>query len=302
MDLPEEAAMRDMLALEQRRVACADPAMPPDADTAISQIVCRIMSGWKTPSVVALSRDDLVELILLRRLLRAGAHEAGALAQLFVRPDAVLDLRDEVQRIAAFRASHDRDMRALEATRRLWSQMRSEGHGASLVAALERLDASDIDLWHRIVAEHDPADPAQRAAAFWCVRQTACDRSTLALFLTMLVENEAIPKAAQARDKALLETVAAILTQWDAGAYATAELASLPAARLDAARRGLTALLDGLAQRPGMRRWPDPVGLFEARAGRAPRPRGHWDLARGMILRAPDPADYRTATVAEPLF
>jgi hypothetical protein len=301
MDLPKEAAMRDMLALELRRVACADPAMPPDADTAVAQIVSRVMSGRRKPSIAALTRDDVVELILLRRLLRAGPHEAGALAQLFQRPDVVLDLRDEVQSIAARRASYERDMRALEATRWQWAQMRSDRAGMTLVKALQRLDASDIDLWHRVVAEHDPSDPAQRAAAFWCVRQVDCDRATLALFLADVIARDAIPAAARSGDEALLETVAAILAEWEAGAYATAELHSLPAGRLEAARQGLSAALDGLALSSGRRRWPDPIGLFEPHAGRAPRPRNHWDLARGVILRAPDPDDYRDPRWAEPL-
>ncbi len=280
----QRAALADALsaAVEVR----AEPEAPPTRATAIARILSRMLTGWKMTDLNDLPPDLTAALSLLERLLNAEPGEAGRLAQFFQRPDLVLGLRDEIDRIDRTRARYDRAFAAYEATRLLQA---ADPPPRDLGEALERLDAPDTDLWHWIVQEHDPADPAQREAALWCVTRPSCDRASLAAYFARLPEGAQLQAAARAGDQAFLKRIKHLIARCNASYYTVQEIAYTPPP--DAIER-LTQELDALATLTGQPRWPDPQCVLMSLEGRAPRPRRSWDLATGRLTEPPHRADY----------
>lgn len=287
-DLPTLADQRTALAATLLRVIDirAEPDAPPSRATAIARVLSRLLDNWQVSDVAALPRDLTMTLTLLHRVLTADPGEAGRIAQFFRRPDTVLSLRDEIDRVAETRATYDRNLAAYQATQALHA---AGSPPPSLACALTRLSVDDPDLWHRIVTEHDPADPAQRAAALWCVAQPQCDRATVAAFLSRLPETAQLQNAAIERDQRFLDLVRLIIRNCNAGAYTRQELSYSPPA--DAAS-GMRSELDALSRLTRAPRWPDPQCTFIPLSGLAPRPRPAWDLERGGLIAPPNRADY----------
>lgn len=264
----------------------AEPEAPPTRETAIARILGRILDSWKVTDLADLPPDLTIALTQLERLLKADPGEAGRIAQMFQRPDVVLSLRDEIEKIAEARATYDRAFAAFQATRLMYAASPKPGN---LTEALQSLGTVDRDLWHRIVLEHDPTDPAQRSAALWCVSQPECDRATVAAYLSGLPEEAQLQNAEIDGDLGFLGQVRLIIDNCNAGIYRTQELAYTPDSGSAAA---LARELDGLAVLNREPRWPDPQCLFVLYEGRDPRPRPAWDIALGRLVAAPNRADY----------
>ncbi len=264
----------------------AEPEAPPTRETAIARILGRILDSWKVTDLAELPPDLTIALTQLERLLKADPGEAGRIAQMFQRPDVVLSLRDEIEKIAEARATYDRAFAAFQATRLMFAASPKPGN---LTEALQSLGTVDRDLWHRIVLEHDPTDPAQRSAALWCVSQPECDRATVAAYLSSLPEEAQLQNAEIDGDLGFLGQVRRIIDNCNAGIYRTQELAYTPDSGSAAA---LARELDGLAVLNREPRWPDPQCLSVLYEGRDPRPRPAWDIALGRLVAAPNRADY----------
>lgn len=286
--------------LQDRRRAVADALFPPTPEAfdappgkpeAIAAALSRVLAAWDSPPHDALSVEETTELYLLAELLKAPADRAGELAQLFQRPDIVLDMRDTVLRLARKRAIFDRQRAAFDATATAW-QGGHQTAGQAEPPGIRELAAPDPDLWHRVVAEHDRTDPEQRSAALWCVRQTTCDRATVALYLACLAADGGLQAAALRGDTAFLDSVLGVIQAWNAGDYQVQELALDPPDSVahDGAR--FAQALAELAILTESGRWPEPCGAFTEYHGRAPRSRAHWCLRSGRLIQAPDPADY----------
>ncbi|WP_300532718.1 hypothetical protein [uncultured Mameliella sp.] len=264
----------------------AEPEAPPTRETAIARILGRILDSWKVTDLAELPPDLTIALTQLERLLKADPGEAGRIAQMFQRPDVVLSLRDEIEKIAEARATYDRAFAAFQATRLMFAASPKPGN---LTEALQSLGTVDRDLWHRILLEHDPTDPAQRSAALWCVSQPECDRATVAAYLSSLPEEAQLQNAEIDGDLGFLGQVRRIIDNCNAGIYRTQELAYTPDSGSAAA---LARELDGLAVLNREPRWPDPQCLSVLYEGRDPRPRPAWDIALGRLVAAPNRADY----------
>lgn len=286
--LPSTAEQR--LALADTLAAAVDlraePEAPPTHETAIARILGRILDSWNVTDLAELSRDMTIALTQLERLLKAGPGEAGRIAQMFQRPDVVLKLREEIERIAEARAAYDRAFAAFQATALMFA---ASPRPRTLTEALRSLGTVDRDLWHRIVLDHDPTDPAQRSAALWCVTQPECDRATVAAFLARLPEEAQLQNAEIDGDLDFLAQVRCIIDNCNAGIYRTQELAHVP--DRDSAP-ALVEELDGLAVLNREARWPDPQCILVPLEGRTPRPRPAWDIAQGGLVAAPHRADY----------
>lgn len=287
-ELPSPAAQRDALAdvLAAAHDVRAEPEAPPTRATAVARILSRMLTGWKITDLDDLPDDLAAALTLLERLLNADPGEAGRLAQCFQRPDLVLGLRDEIDRIAYKRARHDHAFAAFEATRVMQA---ADPAPRDLLEALKFLGEADVDLWHRIVTEHDPFDPAQRAAALWCLSRPDCDRATVAAFFARLTDGAQLQTAARNGDRDFVETVRSLIARCNASYYTKQEIAFAPPP--DAKMR-LARELDALAELTGAPRLPDPQCAILALDGRAPRPRPAWDLVRGGLVEPPKRADY----------
>ena len=271
-DLPDAQTRLAMVQVALRGSGPVDASVPTDGPGAIARILTRVVEargGAVTP-------DDTIELVLLMRLLTAEATRAGALAQLFVRPDLVLDLRDEVNAAIRRRAAFDRDMAALEAGQALWRGGQRAFGGP--LRALQALGVPDQDLWHAVMRD-GPLD-----AATWCATQPECDRASVALFLARVARDKALDQALAQGDGAFVDRIAAILRRWNAGGYGIGEIAI---AFDGPEEQALRDALDRLALASGAPRLPEPCGLFATRAGHPPRDRGHWCLHSGRLLRAP---------------
>ena len=290
-DLPPFPALHDRL-MRSLYPLPEGPQVPPGRDDAIAAILNRFLTGWNHAGADMLTPQETLELALLDRLLRASPQEAGALAQLFTRPDLMLALRDEVQAVAHARAIHDRDRHAFEATLRLWLRQLTGTAPTDLAEALKGLGAEDPDLWHHVVLTHDRTDPAQRAAALWCIEQPGCDRATIAVYMADPATSDALRRAIETGETGYPNRVRAVIDALNDGRYPDAALALDPVDAVAHAAPGFAAMLTALAEQAGDRRWPDPCGLFTAYPGRAPRNRAHWDLSTGRLRAAPLRDDY----------
>ncbi len=301
-DLPSPNRQREVLA---RALSPAEDGpvddRPVSREEAVSWILHRSLSAWHSghtdSALTDLPAPRLLTLYLLARLLTSSPGEAGEIAQHFRRPDAVLSMRDEVDNLARIRAEWDRDQRIWMATHWLWTRQAQDTPSASLAEALEQLGPPDIDLWHRVVTEHDPDNPDQAAAAFWCLRQPACDRATVAAYLARIVLDGRLVAAARKGDTQVLTEVRGIIDRWNAGVYKTGDLGIDPPQTVTDAAPRLPDTLRDLEQATGDR-WPAPAGAFTRRDGRPPRPRPAWDLATGQLTTEPQREDYLDAPAA----
>ncbi|MFZ7089726.1 hypothetical protein [Primorskyibacter sp. 2E233] len=258
----------------------------------MNDVLTRVMRSWGYTWAGDLPPDLVCELDVLDRLLRAPPQEAGALAQHFVRPDLMLDLRDGVNEIAARRAIHDRNRNALETTQRLWTEQTNGASPSGLLPALQAMGVPDPDLWHRVILEHDKADSNQREAALWCIEQPACDRASIARYMADLVTSGRLVRAAQCGDIALLDRLRAVIEAVNDGKYPQAEIALSPRDAVAGEDQQFSMALAQLADLTGEARWPAPVGLFTDYPGRAPYPRDNWCLCSGALIAEPRAQDY----------
>lgn len=63
-------------------------------DDQIAMVLSQILARWDSPHLNDLTDDQVRELWLVERLMRASPAEAGALAHFFVSPNAMLAMRD----------------------------------------------------------------------------------------------------------------------------------------------------------------------------------------------------------------
>ncbi|MBP0482383.1 hypothetical protein [Sagittula salina] len=300
-DLPDtasqHAAIARALVPEDRQVTMHTPL---SREQATAWVLRRALMGWGLTDLDRMTEEQRATLFLLARLMTTAPGEAGRLAQYFRRPDAVLGLRDEIDTLARARATWDRDHRLFLATQWLWTRQRHHHEPGSLLEALQALGPSDIDLWHRVVLEHDGNQPAQRDAALWCLRQAGCDRATVATYLAQVALDGRLLGAAHSGNAAYLAAVRATVANWNAGHYRTAELALDPPDALVGAELRVAQTFHRLSHLTGQA-WPMPIGAFGRHDGRPPRLRQSWDLASGHLTRDPERGDYLDAPVTLPL-
>lgn len=293
LDVPELAEMRTILKDALRpEVRLPDVVAPPSVEAAVGAALGRVLHLWNDASLDSLTRDEVVELFLFRRLLMSPADVAGDLSQLFHRPDMVLGIRDEIAAVRKRRASHDRQQAAFDATWRLWQSASQSGARGGLLMALQRLEAADPDLWHKVVLEHDPHDPEQRAAALWCVRQRSCDQATVAAYLAFLAADGHLQAAARRGDTVWLDAVLDVVEAWNAGSYKSQVLSLSPPDMLMSDAAIFTTELEALSLVTGQPRWPVPQGIFREYSGRPPRNRDNWCLKTGRMSSPPNHPDY----------
>lgn len=269
----------------------AAPLAPLSRDQATALVLRRCVTAWGKSTLPDLTATQMATLYLMTRLLAATPGEAGRLAQYFRRADAVLGLRDEVDAMARARAEWDRNHRLYLATQWLWTRQRHEKRVPTLTETLQALGPTDIDLWHRVVLEHDPVDPAQRAAALWCLRQPACDRATIAAYLAQSALDGRLIGAARAGNTEYLDAIRSIIERWNAGQYRTAELALDPPEALIHAAPRVAQTMQRLSLLTGTP-WPEPKGAFIRYEGRPARMRRAWTLDSGKLKRDPLRDDY----------
>jgi hypothetical protein len=289
-DLPAPATLRKELVgyLEapQERGEAVIPHEPETAAQARRRVFGRILRTWNAETVHQLNDRQLQALWLLRELISATPCRAGELAQRFRRPDMVLAIRDQMRAIDARRQRFERQRDAFRATTMLWEQLATE-EGRALVDALRAMTAPDPDLWHKVIAEHDLADPAQARAALWCARQPDCERASVALYLSRIAEAGRITSALRHGETAWLDGLGGVIRDWNAGRYTGRRLGLAPADAASRAASALSSELDRLAEQTGRPRWPDPTGIFVAYHGASPRPRDNWDLRAGRMTAPP---------------
>ncbi|MBN9886682.1 hypothetical protein [Salipiger abyssi] len=267
-------------------------AEPETPDYALRRIIERIFASWGVRGVAELDTDRLHEVWQLQELVRAAPDRAGELAQHFVNPDVLLDIRDRIVEIDRRRRDYDAQLSAFRATCRAWEQAERTKARSSLLVALKRLDRPDPDLWHKVIAAHDAGDPDQRAAALWCARQPGCQRASVALFLANAAANLQFEAAARNGDTRWLDGMHEVIENWNGKRYGARDMGLTPPDSVAAAAPILAAQLDRLAEITGAPRWPEPRGVFAEYHGRAPRPRDHWSLADGGLSAPPQIADY----------
>lgn len=264
------------------------PAVPLDRDTAIARTLMGFMQGWKTQDLAKLSKTQRSELYLINTLLRTTPGEAGRIAQLFSRPDTMLDLRDEIDLITLRRVAFDRDYDAFLATQAFWDKNATP---SSLLDAVQSLTAEDIDLWHHIVVHHDLRNPAQRSAALWCMQQKGCDRATLAAYFGRLTKDQFLRSPEAQSDPAYLDTLQKLIHDWNNGTYKEHELALVSPNRVATLQPFFDIELNYLNDNFGTI-WPSPHCLFVEFDGRSPRLRDHWNLNTGTLNEPPRQQDY----------
>ena len=260
---------------------------PETAAQATRRVLRTLFAGWGLSGPEDLSDTDVLEISALLALFEAEPGEAGRLSDAFQRPDALLALRDELSAVRSRRARYERQRDTFEATRAIWLMRRGDKAGA-LRESLERMALPDPDLWHHIVAGHDPSCPAQARAALWCAQQSACDRATVALFLRRIFEGDRLAHA----DAATRAAVRRVIKLWNSGWYCTQEIALAPESDPEAGKDRVAGWLDRMAQSGGEDRWPAPFGIFDGLPGRAVRRRDNWCLVTGTLTAPPRIEDY----------
>jgi hypothetical protein len=265
---------------------------PPSAQQAVATALSRVLKTWDRASIHSLSEDEVKELHLFRVLISSSAETAGELADLFYRPDMMLDIRDEIARIALQRERHDRQKATFDATWKLWRSTTRAGGPDGLLLSLQRLEMPDPDLWHKVVLEHDPKDPEQRAAALWCVRQRSCDRATVAAYLCLVAADERLQAAGRRGDRVWLDAVLDVIEGWNAGVYKCQDIALSPVDMVLGQAAAFKRALDELSEITQDTRWPEPHGLFTEYHGRPVQPRNNWCLASGRLSAPPQLPDY----------
>ncbi|MCC1494280.1 hypothetical protein [Cognatishimia sp. F0-27] len=285
-EMPSRDAMQAQITARLLPVDRRPQDAPPDLDEAIGQVFSRMMARWRRHRVEELPDGEAAILCLIDALCRAEPDTAARLAQSFRRPDVLLKMRTEVHRLARERASYDRAFASLNETQALW-QAKSFDQDTGMVDALEAMTVPDLDLWHHIVLNHDPDDPAQRAAALWCVRQKACDRATVAAWLVLTACHGGFARRVRRDGPEFIDALRMVIERWNNGSYRTAELGLDPPDRLrPMGPRALNALSKA-AQMLDLPPLAEPKGLFSDYRGRLARDRSFWCLASGRLLKAP---------------
>ncbi len=289
LDMPgpegRRAALERVLT-EGRRPLAADAPVP--RQVARARTLTRIMVLWGHRSPGELDEAELLDLYALLQVIGATPARAGELSMAFRRPSAVLAIRDQLSVFDMRHRALSQQASALSATLILWET----GQAVGTLVGLESLGAADPDLWHQVVMAHDADNPASRATALWSVRQQACDRSTVAAYLADLGRTRALSAAVKRGDSAMIEGIAQVIAQWNDRRYPRH---GIGLDREDAVLRAgpdFAADLDEVARLTGRARLPDPRGLFTLYQGRAPLPRSAWCTSTGLLIAAPDPADY----------
>lgn len=290
--LDEPQMRRDLDDLITRKIRDKRPMSPPDRKAATGQVLRRFFARLNVDAADDLGRPELLALHTLSRILMETPENAGRLAQRFLRPEVVLELRDEVDQMDAAYQSYQTGHNAYLAAQRQWKRLQQGQSAGSILKAIQSLDTPDIDLWHRIVLEHDPYDHEQRNAALWCMQQPQCDRGTIAVYMSYIAADGSLLAAARIGDRAYLEHVRRILTAWNNGEYRTQEIALDPVNAVEGHARVMTKALDDLQRITGERRWADPHGMFVAYKGRPARLRLEWQLSTGEVLLEPYILDY----------
>ncbi|PYG31158.1 hypothetical protein C8N36_105217 [Pelagimonas varians] len=265
------------------------PGAPPCRDNVIALTLRGLMLGWKTKDLTKLSELQRCELYLINTLLRSDPGEAGRIAQLFARPETMLDLRDEIDAIALRRTAFDRDYGAFVATRDLWTN--GADTARPMIALLQGLGAADIDLWHHVVTRHDLSNPDQRRAAVWCLQQKDVNRSTVAAFFGRLAKEQALRTALAQGDTEFLTAVQGLIGAWNDSFYKLSELALSPALDVRTLKPLFEDELEYMQEHAGGGGWIAPHCLFVEYDGRAPRNRDLWDLHRSCLTQPPRQAD-----------
>lgn len=266
------------------------PGSPLCRDTVIALTLRGFMQGWKTEELTELSEQQRCELYLINTLLRSDPGEAGRIAQLFTRPETMLDLRDEIEEISQRRAAFDRDYGAFAATQDLWANKTEEKQ--SLIALLQGLRAPDMDLWHHVVMNHDMSEPDQRRAALWCLHQKDVNRSSVAAFFARLTKEQALRTALAQKDAEFLSSVQELIRTWNDSFYKLSELALDPSLDVSALKPLFDLELEYMQEHADAGDWVAPHCLFVDYEGRAPRNRDQWDLRNSRLTQAPCQVDY----------
>lgn len=266
------------------------PGSPPCRDTVIALTLRGFMLGWKTEDLTKLSEQQRCELYLINTLLRSDPGEAGRIAQLFARPETMLDLRDEIEEISQRRAAFDRDYNAFVATQDLWANKTDEKQ--SLIALVQGLRAPDMDLWHHVVVNHEMSDPDQRRAALWCLQQKDVNRSTVAAFFGRIANEQALRTALVQGDTEFLTSIQELIRTWNDSFYKLSELALDPALNVSTLKPLLDRELEYIQENVDAGEWIAPHCLFVEYEGRAPRNRDQWDLRNSCLTRSPCQLDY----------
>ena len=89
---PEPPVIRAQLKLLMENAHSA-PRFLTEKDQ-IGMVLSRILARWDSPHLAELSDDQIRELWLVERLMRASPAEAGALSRFFASPNAMLAMRD----------------------------------------------------------------------------------------------------------------------------------------------------------------------------------------------------------------
>lgn len=293
-DAPDTAAQRAFVGrilndeIESRKDRLSGE--PPRFEEGLGRAVRRILNAWARRDAREATDEEILDLYTFCQLMTATAPEAGRLLQAFLKPEHVLDLRQEMIEIGQ---SHDRYSLQRDqfiAAQSVWQSPPTDG--STLLKTLERFNVPDQDLWHHIVLRHEPRFKDQGEAALWCLSQPDCDQATIAAFFVRAVEEKLLTRAARTGNAPYLDRVSLIIRMWNKGDYSRSELAYEVGQGAKAYAGGLANELDRAADILNLPHMTSPVDVFRDYAGRAPRARGHWNLSRGTITAAPQADDY----------
>ena len=266
---------------------------PDSVDRAISRVVRLIANTWKKPTSLHMAPEQLTDIYVMDQLLRAKPEDAGRLAQLFRDPSRMLEIRDQIAALGQQNERFNRHKNAYSAMWSMWSNRQNCDHRLSQVDTLAAMSHPDPDLWHQIIAEHDPDQPDQRNAALWCALQPECDRASVALFLALSATQSTLVYAAETGDRVFLDGVHQIIQQWNNAVYHRHEFALDPPELVMRAAGEFDLALTELSQILDIPVWPMPKSAFTEYSGISPKPRPCWDMHNGGLVRKPMVPDYR---------
>jgi hypothetical protein len=272
------------------------PTAPPSRDEALCRILRRFQKSWDCANPDALSREEVTVLYALIRIVRGSEAEANTLAQQFKDPSKPLGVRWSIQEISRTYDQFKRDHRAFLATQLQFEHAEQGKTPRDLLSGLRGLKSKDIDLWHRVILEHDPKDPAQRDAALWCLQQPECDRASIAAYMGYVAADGTLRAAAKTRDQAYLDAITQILHNWNKGVYQTHEIALDPSDAMIREGERFAQCLDQVAAITGQPSLPMPRRMFTNYPGRPPKRRDHWCLHTGTVRQAPQLSEYIAAS------
>lgn len=268
------------------------PTAPPSCDEALCRILRRFQKSWDCANPDALSREEVTVLYALTRIVHGSEAEANTLAQQFVDPSKPLGVRWTIQEIGQAYDLFKRDHRAFLATQLQYEHAEQGRSPRDLLSALRGLKSKDIDLWHRIILEHDPKDPAQRDAALWCLQQPECDRASIAAYMAYVAADGTLRAAAKTCDQAYLDVIAKILRRWNDGLYTTREIALDPCDAIIREGDRFAQSLEQVAMITGQPSLPMPRQMFTNYPGRPAKQRDHWCLQTGTVRQPPQLTEY----------